>query len=130
MATVAESIAAKKRALVIDDDSTVVEHVSAALRRAGYEVESAEDGLTALAIYRASRFDAVVCDVRMPKLSGISFIKNLRLTATTDCRVVMLSSFDDRTLKREALEAGAVAYLVKPASSQAIIEAVSGRAAK
>ena len=130
MATVAESIAAKKRALVIDDDSTVVEHVSAALRRAGYEVESAEDGLTALAIYRASRFDAVVCDVRMPKLSGISFIKNLRLTATADCRVVMLSSFDDRTLKREALEAGAVAYLVKPASSQAIIEAVSGRAAK
>ena len=130
MATVAESIAAKKRALVIDDDSAVVEHVSAALRRAGYEVESAEDGLTALAIYRASRFDAVVCDVRMPKLSGISFIKNLRLTATADCRVVMLSSFDDRTLKREALEAGAVAYLVKPASSRAIIEAVSGRAAK
>ena len=42
----------------------------------------------------------------------------------------MLSSFDDRNLKREALEAGAVAYLVKPASSQAIIEAVSGRAAK
>ena len=130
MATVAESIAAKKRALVIDDDSTVVEHVSAALRRAGYEVESAEDGLTALAIYRASRFDAVVCDVRMPKLSGISFIKNLRLTAAADCRVVMLSAFDDRTMKREALEAGAVAYLVKPASSQAIIEAVSGRAAK
>ena len=130
METVTESIATKKRVLVIDDDIVVIEHVSAALRRAGYEVESAEDGLTALAIYRASRFDAVVCDIRMPKLSGISFIKNLRLTATTGCRVVMLSSSDDRNLKREAMEAGAVAYLVKPASSQAIIEAVSGRAAK
>jgi DNA-binding response OmpR family regulator len=116
----------QKRALVVDDDETVVEHVAAALRRAGYTVETAGDGLSALAKFRANAFDAVVCDIRMPKLSGISFLKNLRLGAQTACRVVMLSSLDDRTIQREAIDAGAVAYLVKPASSKALIEAVTG----
>jgi DNA-binding response OmpR family regulator len=116
--------AKSKRALVVDDDSTVVEHVSAVLRRNGFAVETAGDGLAALALFRAGTFDAVVCDIRMPKLSGISFLKNLRLNAQSKCRVVMLSSLDDRTIQREALEAGAVAYLVKPASSKAIIDAV------
>lgn len=121
--------ATQKRALVVDDDSTIVEHVSAALRRAGYHVETTGDGLSALAMFRAGGFDAVVCDIRMPKLSGISFLKNLRLSAQSSCRVVMLSSLDDRTIKREAMEAGAVAYLIKPATSRAIIEAVIGIAA-
>ncbi len=122
----AENNVVQKRALVVDDDIILLEHASAVLRRAGYHVETAGDGMNALAMFRASHFDAVVCDIRMPKLSGISFLKNLRLPAQSTCRVVMLSSLDDRTLKREALEAGAVAYLVKPASSKAILEAVTG----
>ena len=118
--------ATQKRALVVDDDSTMVEFVSAVLRRAGFQVETAGDGMTALEMCRASHFDAVVCDIRMPKLSGNSFLKNLRLTPESNCRVVMLSSMADDAIKREVLAAGAVAYLVKPASSKAIIEAVSG----
>ena len=117
---------AQKRALVVDDDSTMVEYVSAVLRRAGYHVETADNGLTALEMYRASTFDAVVCDIRMPKLSGTSFLRNLRLTAQSTCRVVLLSAMDDQTVRREALEAGAVAYLLKPATSKAIVEAVTG----
>lgn len=118
--------ATPKRALVVDDDATMVEYVSAVLRRAGYLVETAGNGLTALEMYRANPFDAVVCDIRMPKLSGNSFLKNLRLHAESTCRVVLLSAMDDQTIRREALEAGAVAYLVKPASSKAIMEAVTG----
>lgn len=118
--------AVQKRALVVDDDSTMVEYVSAVLRRAGYQVETADNGLTALEMYRATPFDAVVCDIRMPKLSGTSFLKNLRLTAQSTCRVVLLSAMDDQTVRREALEAGAVAYLLKPATSKAIVEAVTG----
>ena len=122
----AENNEVQKRALVVDDDTVMVEHASAVLRRAGYHVETAGDGMNALAMFRASHFDAVVCDIRMPKLSGISFLKNLRLATESTCRVVMMSSLDDRTLMREALEAGAVAYLVKPASSKAILAAVTG----
>ena len=118
--------AIQKRALVVDDDSAMVEYVSALLRRVGFQVETAGDGMTALEMCRASHFDAVVCDVRMPKLSGNSFLKNLRLTPESNCRVVLLSAMDDEAIKREALAAGAVAYLVKPASGKAIIEAVCG----
>lgn len=125
----AENKVVQKRVLVVDDDIVIVEHASAVLRRAGFHVETAGDGMNALAMFRASHFDAVVCDIRMPKLSGISFLKNLRLAAESTCRVVMLSSLDDRTLQREALEAGAVAYLVKPASGTAILAAVTGVAA-
>ena len=125
----AENNEVQKRVLVVDDDIVIVEHASAVLRRAGFHVETAGDGMNALAMFRASHFDAVVCDIRMPKLSGISFLKNLRLAAESTCRVVMMSSLDDRTLMREALEAGAVAYLVKPASGKAILEAVTGIAA-
>jgi DNA-binding response OmpR family regulator len=121
-----EGEATPKRALVVDDDSTVVEHVSSILRRSGFSVETAADGLAALSMFRSEKFDAVVCDIRMPKLSGISFLKNLRLNAQSKCRVVMLSSLDDRTVQREAMEAGAVAYLVKPATSKAIVDAVCG----
>ena len=121
-----EALQTQKRALVVDDDSTMVEYVSAVLRRAGYQVETASDGMTALEMYRAGRFDAVVCDIRMPKLSGISFLKNLRLTPESSCRVVLLSAIDDQIIRRDAKEAGAVAYLVKPASSKALLEAVSG----
>ena len=121
-----ENNAGQKRALVVDDDSTMVEYVSAVLRRAGYQVEIAGDGMTALKMYRDSVFDAVVCDIRMPKLPGTSFLKNLRLTAQSTCRVVLLSSLDDQKIRREVMEAGAAAYLVKPSSSKAILEAVTG----
>ena len=122
----AENNVVQKRALVVDDDIILLEHASAVLRRAGYHVETAGDGMNALAMFRASHFDAVVCDIRMPKLSGISFLKNLRLTAQSTCRVVFLSAMDDQNIRREATDAGAVAYLLKPASSKAIVEAVSG----
>ena len=91
-------------------------------------METCGDGMAALEQYRAAPFDVVIVDVRMPRLSGISFLKNLRLTAASMCRVVLLSAMDDPKLQREALDAGAVAYLVKPASAKAIIEAACGSA--
>ena len=117
-----------RRALVVDDDDVMVEYVSSVLRSAGYQVESCGDGMTALEQFRAAPFDVVIVDVRMPRLSGISFLKNLRLTAASACRVVLLSAMDDQKLQREALDAGAVAYLVKPASPKQIIEAATGTA--
>ncbi len=117
-----------RRALVVDDDEAMVEYVSRALKSAGFQVESCGDGMTALERFKASPFDAVVVDIRMPKLSGISFLKNLRLPQGSPYRIVLLSAMDDEKLRREAYDAGAVAYLVKPASVKAIIEAATGAA--
>ena len=114
------------RALVVDDDEAMVEYVSRVLQGAGFTVETCGDGMTALEQFRATPFDVVIVDVRMPRLSGISFLKNLRLTTASACRVVLLSALDDQKTQREALDAGAAAYLVKPASAKAIIEAATG----
>ena len=118
-----------RRALVVDDDEAMVEYVSRVLKSAGYHVETCGDGMTALEQFRAAPFDVVILDVRMPRLSGISFLKNLRLPAGSPCRVVLLSAMDDQKIQREALDAGAAAYLVKPASAKAIIEAATGKQA-
>ena len=118
-----------QRALVVDDDEAMVAYVSSALKSAGFQVESCGDGMTALERFKASPFDVVVVDVRMPKLSGISFLKNLRLPQGSPYRIVLLSAMDDEKLRREAHDAGAVAYLVKPASVKAIIEAATGNTA-
>ena len=124
-----EESAVKRRALVADDDEVMVEYVAATLRQAGYSVETCRDGMTALEKFRAAPFDVVVIDLRMPRLSGIGFLNNLRLTADVKCRFVMLSGMDDQKTRREALAAGANAYLIKPASMQKILEAVTGVAA-
>ena len=117
----------KPRALVVDDDEDMVGFVSLALKSAGFEVESCGDGMAALEMFRATPFDVVMLDVRMPRLSGISFLKNLRLAPGSKHRIILLSAMDEQKLQREALDAGAVAYLVKPASMKAIVEAATGR---
>ena len=121
-----EETAVKRRALVADDDEVMVEYVAATLRQAGYSVETCRDGMTALEKFRAAPFDVVVIDLRMPRLSGIGFLNNLRLTADVKCRFVMLSGMDDQKTQRDAIAAGANAYLIKPASMQKILEAVTG----
>ncbi len=120
----------KKRALVVDDDDIIIVYVSAILSRIGYAVDTCSNGMTALEMFRANSYDAVVCDIRMPKLSGMSFLKNLHLTPHSACRVVMFSSVVDATIRREAMAAGAVAVLPKPSKAAAIVEAVTGVASE
>lgn len=115
-----------KRALVADDDDIIVVYVSAILRRVGYEVDTCSNGMVALEMFRARPYDAVVCDIRMPKLSGMSFLKNLRLTPQSTCRIVMFSALVDATIRRDAIAAGAVAVLPKPSKAAAIVAAVTG----
>ena len=113
------------RALVVDDDEACVEHVSSVLRRFEWIAEHAADGLDALRRCQAVRYDLVICDVRMPRLSGLSFMSNLSQTQNATTRVVMLSALDDRSIQRQALASGASAYLVKPLDTQELIETLA-----
>ncbi len=112
------------RALVVDDDETFVDHIAYLMQKMGYAVERAFDGLDALKRCQSSRFDVVVCDVRMPRLSGLSFLSNLSRATTTLPKCIMVSAFDDNALRRQALASGASAYLVKPILAQALRDAV------
>ena len=112
------------RALVVDDDEAAVEHVALVLQKLGFFVERAVDGLDALRLCHMGKFDVIVCDVRMPRLSGLSFLSNLGHTQNATTRVVMISALDDNAIRNQALASGASAYLVKPLDAQDLQDAV------
>lgn len=112
------------RALVVEDDETVADHVAQVLRKMGYDVEYSLDGLDALRLCQANDFGVIVCDVRMPRLSGLSFLSNRGKTLSVGARVIMISALDDNAIRSQALEMGASAYLVKPLVMQELQDAI------
>ena len=113
-------------ALVVDDDEDVQIFVVMALERLGFAVKTAGDGMEALEMCQNEVFDLVMCDMRMPRLSGISFLKNVRIRAPLSAkRVVFLTSVDDTSVKRESIAAGAQDYLVKPITTARLAAVVN-----
>lgn len=113
-------------ALVVDDDEDVQMFVVMALERLGFAVKTAGDGMEALEMCQNEVFDLVMCDMRMPRLSGISFLKNVRMRAPLSAkRVVFLTSVDDTSVKRESIAAGAQDYLVKPITTARLAAVVN-----
>jgi two-component system response regulator PrrA len=108
-----DSASASPRVLVVDDDADVLESLERGLRLSGFEVATARDGDEALRGATETRPDAIVLDVNMPVLAGVSIVTALR-AMDNDVPVCVLSapcSVDDRIA---GLEAGADDYLVKP----------------
>lgn len=115
-------------ALLVEDDETQIEYFSALLKRAGYEVTVAGDGMEALSLCQTQRFDLLVTDVRMPRLSGISFLRNaIKFAPSMPPRIVVVTSLDDSIIRRDAMDAGASAFLVKPVTAIQFEDAISGR---
>ncbi|MCW4355996.1 response regulator transcription factor [Hoyosella sp. YIM 151337] len=99
--------------LVVDDDADVLTSLQRGLRLSGFEVITAEDGESALRTIRSREPDAVVLDVTMPRLDGVSVVTALRAMGSDIpiCVLSARSSVDDRIA---GLEAGADDYLTKP----------------
>ena len=72
---------APKTVLVVDDDQDIVLVLEAFLKESGYEVDVAYDGMDALARIRAHNYDAVVCDMMMPRMSGERLYREVERTA-------------------------------------------------
>ena len=111
------------RVLVVDDEQTIRLALSRFLRMRGYEVEDAANGEDALALIEPQRFALMLCDVRMPGLSGIDVVPKA-LERDPDLAVVMLSALNDAPTAREALVQGAADYLTKPVELTVLLQAV------
>jgi two-component system response regulator MprA len=101
------------RILVVDDDPGISDSLERALRREGYTVAKAQDGEMALAAVAADAPDAMILDVSMPKLDGLSVCRRLRAEGNGVPILVLTArhSLGDRVA---GLDAGADDYLVKP----------------
>ncbi|MGH7245220.1 MAG: hybrid sensor histidine kinase/response regulator [Phycisphaerales bacterium] len=111
----AESMrSARRRVLVVDDSITVREVERQLLQRRGYHVEVAVDGKEGLNALKAGKFDLLVTDVDMPRMTGIDLIRALRKEPRFADLPVIIVSYKDREEDRMAgLDAGANAYLTK-----------------
>jgi two-component system response regulator MprA len=99
--------------LVVDDDAKLRDSVDRALRANGYDVALADDGVDALAKLEASAFDAIVLDILMPGVDGLSVCRSLRESGS-NVPILMLTARDAVSDRVAGLEAGADDYLIKP----------------
>jgi two-component system chemotaxis response regulator CheY len=107
--------------LVVDDSTTVRKFVAASLNMKGFRVVTAADGVEALERMPAEKFDLIITDLNMPDMDGFEFIRSLRETPEyRDIPIIVLSSMTDLKNKDYALELGALAFLEKPLSTEAI----------
>jgi two-component system response regulator ResD len=107
------------RVLVVDDDPTVAEVVSGYLDRAGYLVDRAEDGPTALAGAAAHWPDLVVLDLMLPGMDGLEVCRRLRGRGPVP--VIMLTARGDEDDRILGLEVGADDYVTKPFSPRELV---------
>jgi DNA-binding NarL/FixJ family response regulator len=110
---------------LVEDDAPYRSYVAALLesaddRRVAFAVDSAEEGLTRLA---AARVRVLLLDVGLPGISGASAVRQL-LAAQPDLLVIMLTALDADELVLESIRAGACGYVLKGASSEAVLDAI------
>lgn len=113
------------RILVVDDSKAIRQLLGFVLRKAGHTVIEAGDGRQALERFAAERVDLILCDLIMPALDGLSFVRELRaLPAGVATPVIMLTTECQEAGKQEGKALGVKAWIVKPFVPEQIVEAV------
>lgn len=107
------SSAAPIRILVVDDENTIRLVLARFLGTRGFEVATADSGDAALEMLSASQYDLMLCDVRMPGLSGVEILPAAR-RIDPSLGIVMLSAVNDAPTAAEAMGFGVLDYLIKP----------------
>jgi DNA-binding response OmpR family regulator len=110
------------RALVVDDEPSLVAVVGGYLRREGYAVDTAGDGEQALAAARRTPPDVVVLDLMLPGVDGVEVCRQLR--TFTDAYVIMLTARAEEVDKLIGLSVGADDYVTKPFSPRELVARV------
>lgn len=106
--------------LLVEDEIKLNEALTVLLGRAGYEVDTAFDGLTAWDKIRQNSYAAIVLDRMLPRLDGLSLLKEIRKEKNTT-PVIFLTAKDAPSERVAGLEAGADDYLIKPFFTEELI---------
>lgn len=110
--------------LVVDDEGAIRYSISKTLQRVGYQVHTAASGEEALEMMQRQEYDVVLTDIRMPGLSGVDLLAQIKEQAP-DAVVILLTGYASLETAIESLRLGAHDYLVKPSSSQDIRNSVA-----
>jgi len=108
--------------LVVEDEPSIAEVVALYLQRAGYQVQTAADGKTAMSLLEKEFPDLVVLDLMLPEVDGLSITRWLR--DRSDVPIIMLTARREEIDRITGLEMGADDYVVKPFSPQELVSRV------
>lgn len=114
-----------KKILIVDDSSSMRQMINFTLKNNGYEVVEAVDGVDAVAKAKTNVFNMVLTDLNMPKMDGITLIKELRKNPSTKfIPIVMLTTESQAEKKQEGKAAGASGWIVKPFQPDQLVAVV------
>lgn len=99
--------------LIIDDEKSIRKTLSEILSYEGYKVEEAADGAEGFKMFKDKQYDAVLCDIKMPKMDGLEFLEKAR-EINTDVPIIMVSGHGNIDTAVEAVKKGAYDYISKP----------------
>ena len=105
--------------LVIDDEENMRHMLSNMLKRAGYDVQTAINGEAGIEELKRCAFDFVLCDVKMPAMDGMAFLKSARSFADSTT-IIMMSAYGTIDLAVEAMKLGAYDFISKPFKSDEV----------
>jgi two-component system alkaline phosphatase synthesis response regulator PhoP len=109
--------------LVVDDEGAIRYSVTKTLERVGYQVVTASSGEEALDILASQGFDVVLTDIRMPGISGVDLLAQIK-EQSPDAVVILMTGYASLGTAVESLRLGAHDYLIKPSTSEDIRESV------
>lgn len=115
-----------KTVMVVDDSGSFRIVVKLALQKAGYAVVEAIDGRDAMAKLNGQKLNLIVCDVNMPNMDGLAFLRHLKTTSAYKFTpVIMLTTESQEAKKAEGRAAGARAWITKPFQPSQLVDAVA-----
>lgn len=111
--------------LTIDDSRTMLDMLHAALASRGFKVVQAENGKEALDVLIHETFDVVICDINMPVMDGLTFVRTVRSDARhAGLPILFLTTETSREKRDEGRAAGATGWIVKPFDPEKLISTI------
>jgi two-component system response regulator AtoC len=109
-----------KKILIIDDEENFRHMLSVVLKKEGYDVETSSNGEEGLQKIALTPFDQILCDIRMPQMDGLEFLRKAQKIGV-DATIIMMSAYGTVDIAIEAMKLGAYDYISKPFKPDEVI---------
>jgi len=111
---------AKNRILIIDDEVNMRHMLKMLLTKSGYDIETAADGQEGLEVIEREQFNFILCDIKMPRIDGLTFLKSA-VKKSTNIPIIMMSAYGTIDSAVEAMKSGAYDYISKPFKADEVL---------